>query len=486
MEELISRFSETKVLVAGDPILDIYLRGTASRICREAPVPVFDVSTEDALCGGAANAAINLSSLGASTWLATVTGNDTHADTIISLLQTGNVNLSCLVRDEKRSTVVKQRITADNNILFRIDHGDTTALRAEMENELIRRISVHWDSADVIVLSDYGCGIITERIIDFFADVLEHLPKPLIIDAKDPSRFARLKPLAVKPNYQEATSMLGCQSVPRTERAAQMILHHQELFRITGASCICITLDKDGVILLRPDGSHHRILCIPFDNRNAIGAGDTFTAAFSLAIAWGTPPEVASELAANAAAVVVQKDATAGCSQAELLGQMNLLPKFISNTDMLAALVRQSRELNRKIVFTNGCFDILHKGHITFLEEARKMGDVLILAVNNDAGIRKLKGDDRPVNTLEDRISVLSALQAVDAIIAYEQETPAHLIRIIRPDVFVKGNTYADQDIPEADLVGKLGGEVRVVKTSCQHSTSGLINRIRHTKKEEA
>jgi D-beta-D-heptose 7-phosphate kinase/D-beta-D-heptose 1-phosphate adenosyltransferase len=311
MEELISRFSETKVLVIGDPILDIYLRGYTTRISREAPVPVFDVSDEEALCGGAANAAMNLTALGASTWLATVTGNDAHADTIISLLQGGHVNLSSLVRDKRRATVVKQRVTAENNILLRIDRGDITPIDAEIENELMRRISIHWDSADVIILSDYDCGIITERIIGFIADVMEHLPKPIIVDAKDPSKFAKLQPSAVKPNYQEAVSMLNIPPVPRTQRAEQMVNSRQELFRLTGASSICVTLDKDGVILLKSDGSHHRILCIPFDNRNAIGAGDTFSAAFSLAIANGASPEDASHIAANAAAVVVQKEATA-------------------------------------------------------------------------------------------------------------------------------------------------------------------------------
>jgi D-beta-D-heptose 7-phosphate kinase/D-beta-D-heptose 1-phosphate adenosyltransferase len=370
---------------------------------------------------------------------------------------------------------------AESSILYRIDQGTTSAISAEMENELIRRISVHWDSADVIILSDYGNGILTERIVDFIGDAKLHLPKPVVADAKDLTRFSKLNPVCVKPNYSEAIAILGLAPVARPERASQMIGNQVMLFELTGAEHICVTLDKDGVILLNRDGSHHRILCIPFDNKNAIGAGDTFTAAVSIACAKGASIREACNIAAHAAAVVVQKEGTSGCSQAELLSHMKVQPKFIGDTDTLRSVVKKNREQGKKIVFTNGCFDILHKGHINLLEEASKLGDVLVLAVNNDASIRKLKGDDRPVNNLEDRISVLSALEAVDIVIAYEEETSEHLIRIINPDVFVKGSTYGNASIPEAELVQKLGGRIEILSSPFMHSTSGIINRIRHT-----
>jgi D-beta-D-heptose 7-phosphate kinase/D-beta-D-heptose 1-phosphate adenosyltransferase len=479
MDTLINRFSDCKALVIGDAILDNYLKGSTTKICREAPAPVFDVETEEAVCGGAANAAINCASLGASTWFASVTGNDIYADTIISILQHSGVNLNCMVRDPKRSTMVKQRLMSEINLLYRIDQGTTTPITAEIENELIRKISVHWDSADVIILSDYGNGIITERIIDFIFDVQLHLPKPLIVDAKDPTRFSRLKPKAVKPNYTEAISLLGCPALPRSERANQMFQHQPALFESTGADFICVTLDKDGVVLLSRESTPQRILCIPFDNKNAIGAGDTFTAAFSLAYVQGASAAQACHIAANAAAVVVQKEGTAGCTRGELSAHMKVLPKFISSTETLGLIIGKAKQNGKRIVFTNGCFDILHKGHINLLEEARKLGDLLVLAVNNDDSIRKLKGEDRPVNTLEDRISVLSALEAVDLIIAFEEETSAHLIRLISPDVFVKGSSYANAAIPEADLVRSLGGTVEILRSTFGHSTSGIIKKIR-------
>jgi D-beta-D-heptose 7-phosphate kinase/D-beta-D-heptose 1-phosphate adenosyltransferase len=259
----------------------------------------------------------------------------------------------------------------------------------------------------------------------------------------------------------------------------------KELHLITGAQKVAVTLDVDGVLLLEEGKKPYRILSVPQDNKNSIGAGDTFISALTMALALKAESFIAAEIASAAAAVVVKKDGTAGCTNQELKSYFNTVPKYITSTTELSTVVKELRKNGKKIVFTNGGFDLLHKGHISILNKAREAGDVLIVGVNSDESIRKLKGPARPINSLEDRLTVLAGLQSVNYLISFEEESPVQLIKAVHPDVFVKGGNYTENTIPEAALLKRLNCEVKIVPYKEEHATTQIINRIRDKNTEQ-
>jgi D-beta-D-heptose 7-phosphate kinase/D-beta-D-heptose 1-phosphate adenosyltransferase len=252
----------------------------------------------------------------------------------------------------------------------------------------------------------------------------------------------------------------------------------RRLLRLTGARIAAVTVDEDGAFVFERGAPVHRTYAQPRSAARSAGAGDTFVAALSLALGGGASTPLAAELAAAASAVVLDKEGTATCSADELRMWLEGSTKRLDGAsldDRIGAL----RRAGKRIVFTNGCFDILHRGHITYLDRAKGLGDVLIVGVNTDAGVRRLKGPDRPVNTLDDRLRVLEALSCVDYVLPFRDDTPSGVIEHISPDVFVKGGDYRREDLPEADLVERLGGSVRILPYLEGHSTTRIVARVR-------
>ncbi|MDB5191326.1 MAG: Bifunctional protein hldE [Segetibacter sp.] len=482
IKNVIENFKNLKILVIGDAILDTYVKGTPDRVCREAPVLVYNLEEQEHQCGGAANTAINVATLGAETFYLTVVGKDANSKELFGVLKQNKVHTEYIIKDNERSTIAKKRITASSNILIRIDEGTTTEISDACKKELIQKVTGLYEQVDAVILSDYGYGIITTSLTEALKAINIH-NKPIVVDARDLTKYKALKPDAVKPNYEETVKLLGIEKAT-TNRPAQIIEHAKKLQEITGANKVCVTLDADGVVLFEKGKNPYRILSVPRDNKNAVGAGDTFISALTLALAFRVKGQVAAELAAAAAAIVVQKEGTVGCTNNELKAYFNSLPKQITSLEDLASLTKELRKNGKKIVFTNGCFDILHKGHIALLNKAREAGDILIVGVNNDASIRKVKGPERPINSLEDRITVLSGLESVDYLISFEEDSPIQLIKVVHPDVFVKGAGYTEQSIPEAPLLKKLRCEVMIVPNVKDHSTTHIINKIRDINEE--
>jgi D-beta-D-heptose 7-phosphate kinase/D-beta-D-heptose 1-phosphate adenosyltransferase len=251
------------------------------------------------------------------------------------------------------------------------------------------------------------------------------------------------------------------------------------LLERTGAACVAATLDADGALVFRPGQRPVRLDAVPRDNKHSIGAGDTFISALTLALACGQDGRQAAELGAAAAAVIMQKEGTAVCTNEELKACFRSNPKRVYDLKALAELVRARQKAGKRVVFTNGCFDILHTGHVTLLNKARALGDLLIVGINSDASIRRVKGKDRPINTLEDRLTVLSALQSVDYLVSFEEDTALALVEALRPDLFVKGATYSGITPPEAAVVESYGGQVLVFPPFSDGSTARLIEKIR-------
>jgi len=478
LSDVIDNFRNLTVLVIGDSILDTYVNGSPDRVSREAPVMVFNVDEQCYYCGGAANTAINVAALGAETYFLTVLGKDSGSRELTDVLKKHKVNTDYIIRDKGRTTIAKKRITSASHQLMRIDEGTTTLISKVCEKELLQKISELYTDIDAVILSDYGFGVITDGLIQGIKEVISNERKIIVADGRDVSRFKTLKPDAVKPNYEEAIHLLNIDKVfyGRDEQIAE---YAKKLHEITGANKVAVTLDADGVLLLEKGKEPYRITAVAQDNKKAIGAGDTFISAITLSLASKVKGEVAAQIAAAAAAVVVQKDGTVCCTNNELKAYFTAVPKYITRTEQLSEIVAELKKQGKKIVFTNGCFDIIHKGHIAILNKAREAGDVLIVGVNNDSSIRKLKGPERPINNLDDRITVLAGLQSVDYLIAFEEESPVQLIKQVHPHVFVKGGNYTETSIPEAALLKKLRCMVKIVPYIEEHSTTQIINKIR-------
>jgi len=484
IKNIIDNFKNLKILVVGDAILDTYIYGTTDRICREAPVPVFNAEEEKYSCGGAANTAINLSALGAETYYLTVLGKDSNAQELLNVLQKNHVHCEFILRDKTRKTIAKKRVIALSNIILRLDEGTVTDINKNFEEELLKQISDASHFADAILFSDYGFGVITDSLIKSLQSGVSSFRKPILIDSKNLTRFKNLHPAAVKPNYEEALQLLNLFKTSKIKRAEQVMKHSEILLSKTGAQNVAITLDDNGVVLIRKGKKPYCVDCIPRDSKNTIGAGDTFISALTLAMASKLKMEICVEIASAAAAIVVQKDGTNVCSNVELKSYFNSVPKYLSNNEDLSNTIKELRKKDKKIVFTNGCFDLIHKGHIALLDKAREAGDVLIVGVNNDESAKKVKGPDRPVNTLEDRIAVLAGLQSVDYIISFAEESPLQLIKAVHPDVFVKGSDYTETSIPEMPLLKKLGCEVKIIASQYHISTTDIIHKINDINEE--
>src|SRR6266511_3424010 len=452
-------FGSLHVLVIGDAMLDSYLEGDAGALCREAPVPIVAVNRRVDVPGGAANAAANIRGLGGQATLLTAIGDDAEGATLRRALDDCGVATAHVLGRAARQTLAKHRVIAASQILVRFDQGSTGPVDRATEQELIDRLADLFPTCDALVISDYGYGILTPRVIAAIAELQAQSPRVVVVDSKFLPAYRDVGVTAIKPNYAEAMQLLGLPAEPDQQTRAETIAEHAErLFDLTGAQIAAVTLDTDGA-----------------------GAGDTFLTALALALAGGADTPAAAEPASAAAAVVVGKAGTATCSAEELRASMTATGKYVTDLERLVAQVRYYREQGRRIVFTNGCFDILHRGHVTYLSRAKALGDILIVGVNSDAGLRRLKGPGRPINTLEDRAQILAALSCVDHLIAFDEPTPIELLRALRPNVFVKGGDYTRAALPEAPVVEELGGVVQILPYLPDRSTTSMIERIRAT-----
>ncbi|MDQ3870195.1 MAG: D-glycero-beta-D-manno-heptose 1-phosphate adenylyltransferase, partial [Chloroflexota bacterium] len=456
------------------------LRGSAQRLCREAPAPIVELRERQSAPGGAANTATNLRRLGAAVSLLSVIGDDGDGRLVRESLVGRGVEVEHLLSSRTRRTLSKNRVVADGQLLVRFDQGTTDPLEPAEDDELVSRLESLYARCDAVVVSDYGYGILTPRVRDALRELQARSPGLLVADAKDLRRYRRVGVTVVKPNYAEAVGLLGDQQVEGVRvRLQQVAANGKRLLRLTGARIVAVTLDAEGALIFESGAPPFRTYARPTGNSRAAGAGDTFVSAFTLGLAAGGTTPAAAELASAAAAIVVGKEGTAECSADELRAYLLADDKYARGSEAVARTVAIHREQGRRIVFTNGCFDILHRGHITYLNRAKALGDVLVVAVNSDESVRRLKGHERPINTLDDRVQVLSALSCVDHIVSFDEDTPEELIRIVRPDVFVKGGDYTRDTLPEAPLVEALGGSVQILPYVEDRSTTAMIERIR-------
>ena len=480
LSQILESFAGLDVLVVGEAMVDTYLEGSADRLCREAPVPVVNVARRTDAPGGAANAAANLAALAGRARLLSVVGDDDAGGLLRGALERSGVDCSALSTAPTRRTIGKSRVSAGSQILVRFDEGTTERLDRETEAVVVDALGELYEVADAVIVSDYGYGVLTPRVIDALAELQAVRPRVLVVDSRELHAYTRVRATAVKPNYDETVSLLRTRA-PRAgaDRGEWIAANAERVLAATGAEIAAVTLDTEGAVVLEHGRPAYRTYAEPAADSRATGAGDTFAATLALALAAGAHTPAAAELAQMAATVAVAKAGTATCSAAELREQVYARGKRLADIGGLTAVADLYHSQGRRLVFTNGCFDILHRGHITYLNQAKALGDLLIVGLNSDASVARLKGPERPINSLEDRIELLSALSCVDYIVPFEADTPSELIRALRPDVYVKGGDYTRATLPETELVESLGGEVRLLPYVDDRSTSGVIERIK-------
>jgi D-beta-D-heptose 7-phosphate kinase/D-beta-D-heptose 1-phosphate adenosyltransferase len=477
---LLERFPALGVLVVGEAMLDAYLHGTSGRLCREAPVPIVAVDGRVDVPGGAANAAVNARALGARVSMLSVVGDDAEGVAVGATLAARGVDAADVLVDPRRRTLAKHRVFAGAQMLVRFDSGTTGRVERAREGALVERLGARFAAHDAVVVSDYGYGIVTPRVIAALGELQAAAPRIIVVDSKTLAAFRGVGVTAVKPNYDETVRLLGGRAAARGAARADVVARYgPRLLEVTGAQIAAVTLDTDGALFFERGRAPYRTYARPADHTRAAGAGDTFTSALALALAAGADVAAAAEIASAAAAVVVDKEGTATCSLAELRGYVAGEAKLAPGVPALLERLDVLRRAGRRIVLTNGCFDILHSGHIGYLNAAKTLGDVLVVGVNSDASVRRLKGPERPINPLEERAAVLAGLSAVDHVVAFDEDTAVALCAAVRPDVFVKGGDYTRERLPEAAVVATQGGQVRILPYLRDRSTSSIIERVR-------
>jgi D-beta-D-heptose 7-phosphate kinase/D-beta-D-heptose 1-phosphate adenosyltransferase len=482
--QLLNDFPNKTILVIGDAILDSYLEGSAARLCREAPVPIIDVVKELKYPGGAANTAVNVAELGANCLLLSILGKDRAGDELLKLLS--NVNTYSVLGVAGRQTLFKQRIVADGQIVARIDKGSnisTTEVETGLVNNFLEECYKYGRykkaGLDATIISDYGYGMITAPVLAKIRELHTKFEHPIIIDAKDLTKYSNLNATAMTPNYMEAISILGEPVLPAgTERREQILECGSSLLHQLNTKILVVTLDQDGAVVFEQGVLPSYIPTTPRKGTVA-GAGDTFISAFTLALCAGATATVAAQMGVEAATATISLPGTAICSYERLYRafQYKQDTKLLNRSEINSVLDRYRQE-GARIVFTNGCFDLLHHGHIQHLRQAAAQGDVLVLGVNTDESIKKLKGDSRPINPFSDRIALLSALSFVDFVTPLPEENPIELIKEVRPDILVKGGDYTRETLPEAAVIEEAGGEVRILPFHLGYSTTDLIKKI--------
>lgn len=476
----IDGFRGKRILVIGDTILDVYLKGRTTRLCPEAPVPVVDVSERIATLGGAANTACNLSALGASVILCTVIGDDADGAECLRLLQASGVDSRHVVVMPERQTITKIRVVSGSHVITRIDQGSTNEIDTRTGVILAEHISDAYLDCEALIISDYDKGVVTPQVIESIRQLRTMNNKFTAVDSRRLPFFAALKPSCAKPNYDEALKLLNAR--PVKDRVTQISEHAGALYEEVQAPLIIATLDEDGSMVIEQGRATTHIDALKTARPSVSGAGDTFLGAFVLSWLACSNAVVSAKIATAAASIAVEKSGTATCSHPELRAFFTIHTKCVSGPEDIQRICARYRAEGKKVVFTNGCFDILHSGHVRYLHKARQMGDVLVVGLNTDDSIRRIKGKGRPINSLADRVHVLAGLSSVTHIIPFgsaEDDTPIAVIRMVRPDIFVKGGDYSKERLPEADTVEALGGRVVLIDHIPDHSTTRIIGKIR-------
>ncbi len=464
-------FTGLRIVVAGDVMLDEYWFGDTGRISPEAPVPVVQIGAAEERPGGAANVALNLATIGVATRLIGVVGSDERGERLGRLLEQRNIHCE-LLRAAELPTIHKLRVLARSQQLIRLDaERPLEAAARDVTLALTRSLK----GAAAVVLSDYGKGTLAD--VQGMIAAAAAAKVPCLVDPKGRDFSNYRGATLVTPNFAEFEAVVG-----PVRDEDQLVEKAERLREELAVQALLITRGERGMTLVAADGPPASWPAEAREVFDVTGAGDTVIAMLGAAIAAGASFATAAQLANLAAGLVVGKIGAATVSVSELrlaLHRRGTGGRGAVTEDVIQAYVQEAQARGERVVMTNGCFDILHAGHVAYLEEAKALGDRLLVAVNDDASVTRLKGAGRPITPLEDRLAVLAGLAAVDWVVPFAEDTPARLIKALLPDVLVKGGDYRPDEIAGAQAVQQNGGQVRVLSFRPGRSTSALIDRIR-------
>lgn len=468
----IPAFEKARVLVVGDIMLDRYWYGPTQRISPEAPVPVVKIQQDEDRPGGAANVALNIASLNGQVTLAGITGEDEAAKTLASHLSAMNIDCQFL-QSPSHPTITKLRVMSRNQQLLRLDFEESFA--DADKQPLLKRTKALVAEHDLLLLSDYDKGTLSE--VQALIQVAKAENVPVLVDPKG-TDFSRYRGATlITPNLSEFEAVVGpC----KTE--AEIVSKGQALLKELNLTAMLVTRSEQGMTLLRHDHEEFHLPTQAREVYDVTGAGDTVIATLALAIAADAEFTQASALANIAAGIVVGKLGTSTVSETELNAELSSGQESgfgVMSEEQLKIAVELAQARGENIVMTNGCFDILHAGHVSYLNNAKTLGGRLIVAVNDDASVTRLKGPGRPVNPVDRRMAVLAGLGAVDWVVPFSEDTPQRLIANILPNILVKGGDYKVEDIAGGKEVIAAGGEVKVLNFEDGISTTKIINTIK-------
>ena len=475
----VERLRGRRALVVGDLMLDEYVVGAVDRISPEAPVPVVHVESESFTLGGAGNVAANLAALGAAVSVAGVIGTAADGDRVLERFAALGVDAAGVVRDPDRPTTRKTRVLAGSQQVLRVDRETRREIADAPFEALIRFVADRAPEVEVILISDYGKGVVTRPLLSAVLSAAETRNVPVIADPKgrDFSRYAGVTLLT--PNRKEAGEAVGAD----VSEMPDLLATGRTLLETSGVKNLLVTCGPEGMVLFERDREPHLISAEARAVFDVSGAGDTVAAVLGLGVAAGLHLPEAAALANTAAGIVVGKVGTATLTRRELSDALrpsgDPLAAKLRTLDEIGEAVRSLRQAGKKVVLTNGCFDLLHAGHIRLFFASRALGDALIVALDDDESVRRVKGDGRPVLRAEERVRVLGALDSVDFLVVFASDDLERLIETVRPDVLTKGGNYAPEAVRGHALVEELGGRVERISVVEAVSATEIINAIR-------
>ncbi len=478
IENFLSRLNHINALVIGDLMLDEYLWGKAERISPEAPVQVVDVTREDLRLGGAGNVVNNLVALGCRVAVVSVLGEDGDGRLLRSLLAAQGIAVDGIFSDPGRVTSRKTRVLAGNQQMLRIDRESKDPISGDLARRLLNHVRAIADRFQVILVSDYLKGVLTDFLLRELIALGRERGIPVVIDPKGDDYAKYRGATLLTPNRKEAQKASGVAIVDEASllKAGRALRERLEL------DALVLTRSEEGMSLFMGDG---RELHMPTKAREVFdvsGAGDTVLSVIGVGLAAGLSLEQAAAVSNLAAGVVVGKVGTSTVSPEEILQAVGAAHADsdlkIRNREALAMLLERERQRGKRIVFTNGCFDLLHVGHVKYLQAARRLGDLLVLGLNSDASIRRLKGPNRPLISQDERAHILAALDCIDYVVIFDEDTPLELIRLLRPDILVKGGDYTPEGVVGKEIVESYGGRVELIQFVDGKSTTGIVEKI--------
>ncbi|PHS18750.1 MAG: D-glycero-beta-D-manno-heptose 1-phosphate adenylyltransferase [Blastopirellula sp.] len=480
----LQQLKKAKVLVIGDLILDKYTYGDAERVSQESPVIVLRADKQESRLGGAANVCNMLRGLDCDVVAVGVVGDDAAGTETVELLQESGIETRLVMTDDSRPTTVKERFVGRAGArhpsqILRVDHEKTDLLSAEIERELTYKTLSMLDQCDVVLVSDYAKGVCTPNFLRIILRAAKTAGLPVLVDPMRGHDYERYRGASlIKANRIETEMATGLKlNSPEDATAAGLALCEQ-----LDVESVIVTLDSDGMALVNSSGTTSHFPTEARSVYDITGAGDMVLAMLGACLGSGLSKENAVRLANVAAGLEVEKSGVVVIPlaeiEAELTNKHQPGNKKIVTQDQITRIAEEHRRRGQKIVFTNGCFDLLHFGHVTNLNQSSQMGDLLVIGLNSDRSVSDLKGPQRPIISENERAAMLAALSCVAYVVIFDEETPYDLIAAVRPDILVKGGHYVKEEIPGYDILQSYGGEVRLVDIVDGFSTTEIINKV--------